>query len=302
MNELMAKIRKKAFLVWSLLPAFLFIGAFVIIITFYLVKISLTTYSNGMVINSGTLENYVKVITDPSFSKEFSDAFIRTLILVFITTPLQLLTGLVTAMLINKKFKGRGIIRSILLLPLAIPTIVTTSVLLILFSKGGHITSLLMGQYSFFPKITSTEVSFISSQPLSLGISIFGKVWRDTPISMLILLSGLQSIEEDQYEAAKTMGSSAVQSFFYITVPLLTPSIASVLILRSIEAWKEFIFPYILAPSYPILGVLIEKYYVQLNDPGTAAMIGIVLILSILATTVVLKNVLNKIVESITKA
>lgn len=302
MNELMVKIRKKAFLIWSLLPAFLFIGAFVIIITFYLVKISLTTYSNGMVINSGTLENYVKVITDPSFSKEFNDAFIRTLVLVFITTPLQLLTGLVTAMLINKKFKGRGIIRSILLLPLAIPTIVTTSVLLILFSKGGHITSLLMGQYSFFPKITSTEISFISSQPLSLGISIFGKVWRDTPISMLILLSGLQSIEEDQYEAAKTMGSSAVQSFFYITVPLLTPSVASVLILRSIEAWKEFIFPYILAPSYPILGVLIEKYYVQLNDPGTAAMIGIVLILSILATTVVLKNVLNKLVESITRA
>lgn len=295
MRRILKGIKKNAFLIYSLLPAFLYIGFFAVVIGFYLLKLSLTKYAGGDEVLSPTLYNYIKIFNDPMFNKEFSEAFKRTLIFVLVVTPLQLITGLITAMLINKSFAGRGIVRSILLLPLAIPTIVTTSVLLILFSKGGHITSLLMGRYSFFPKIVDYEISFISNPYTSMGLSIFGKVWRDTPISMLILLSGLQQINEEQYEAARTMGATAIQNFFYITIPMLMPSISSVLILRSIEAWKEFIFPYILAPSYPILGVLIEKYYVQLMDPGTAAMVGVVLIICILVTSYVLTYVLNKI-------
>jgi ABC-type sugar transport system permease subunit len=197
------------------------------------------------------------------------------------------------AILINKEFKGRGVIRSIFLLPMAIPTIVTTSILLLMFSKGGHVTSLLMGQYSFFPQLMDSELSFINSEPLAIGLAIFGKVWRDTPISMLILLSGLQSIGSDQFEAARTMGSSSIQSFGYITLPSMLPAISSVLVLRSIEAWKEFIFPYILAPSYPVLGVLIEKYYIQLQNPGVSAAIGIILVLVILISTFVLNKTLK---------
>src|SRR5690606_18869415 len=120
-----------------------------------------------------------------------------------------------------------------------------------------------------------------SNEYTAIGLSIIGKVWRDTPISMLILLAGLQSIDESQYEAAKTMGANGIKRFLYITIPLLIPAISTVLVLRSIEAWKEFIFPYILAPSYPILGTLIEKYFVQLNNPGMAAAIGLMLIVLI---------------------
>jgi ABC-type sugar transport system permease subunit len=280
-KNIIALIKKNGFLLFSLLPGFLYILAFFLVIVFFIVKISLTTYAGGIVEESPTIQNYVDLVN----SKEFKEAFSRTLWFVLITTPLQLITGLITAMIVNRSFVGRGIVRSIFLLPLAIPTIVTTSTLLLLFSKGGHVTSLLMGEYSWFPKIVDHEIAFLNNEILAMGLAIFGKVWRDTPISMLILLAGLQSIDESQYEAAKTMGANSVQRFLYITVPLLVPAISSVLVLRSIEAWKEFIFPYILAPSYPILGVLIEKYFVQMNNPGMAAAIGVILIVVIVVFT-----------------
>jgi ABC-type sugar transport system permease subunit len=283
-NNIISLVKKNGFLLLSLLPGFLYIFGFFLIIVFFILKISLTTYAGGVAEASPTIQNYLNLVN----SNEFKEAFSRTFWFVVITTPLQLITGLVTAMIVNRSFIGRGIVRSIFLLPLAIPTIVTTSTLLLLFSKGGHVTSLLMGEYSWFPKVVDHEIAFLNNEVLAMGLAILGKVWRDTPISMLILLAGLQSIDESQYEAAKTMGANSVQRFLYITIPLLVPAISSVLVLRSIEAWKEFIFPYILAPSYPILGVLIEKYFVQLNNPGVAAAIGVILIVVIVIFTLFL--------------
>ncbi len=77
-------------------------------------------------------DNFIELAS----SKEFREAFLRTFYFVIIATPLQLITGMIIAILINKEFKGRGIIRSIYLLPLAIPTIVTTAILLLMFSKA----------------------------------------------------------------------------------------------------------------------------------------------------------------------
>lgn len=281
-------LKKNAFLIWTLLPAILFLLGFFAIIIVYLLRLSLTIYDGGLASDTG-VQNFMMLFG----SAEFWEAFMRTFYFVIIATPLQLVTGMIIAMLINKEFKGRGVIRSIFLLPMAIPTIVTTSILLLMFSSGGHVTSTLMGEYWFFPKVTDTAISFINSEPLAIGLSIFGKVWRDTPISMLILLSGLQSIGSDQYEAARTMGSNHIQNFGYITFPSMLPAISSVLVLRSIEAWKEFIFPYVLAPSFPVLGVLIEKYYVDLQNPGVSAAIGVILIVVILISTFLLNRILK---------
>jgi len=127
----------------------------------------------------------------------------------------------------------------------------------------------------------------------SLGVAMFGKVWRDMPISMLIILSGLQSITKDQYEAAKTMGAGALQQFKYITLPLLIPAISTVLVLRSIEMWKEFIFPFILAGSYPLLGTLIDRAYHEWNSATEAATIGLILLFCIIIFTTFLFYILS---------
>ena len=148
---------------------------------------------------------------------------------------------------------------------------------------GGHVNDLLMGKL-FLPQFVQEPIKWSASPTLALGLSLVTKVWRDMPISMLILLAGLQSISQDQYEAAESMGSSGWQRFWYITIPMLVPAISTVLVLRSIEVWKEFIFPFIIAPTFPIMGVLMDHVYHDNRNPQLAATIGLVLVVCILLT------------------
>jgi ABC-type sugar transport system permease subunit len=195
--------------------------------------------------------------------------------------------GMALAFLVAERFRGVGIIRSIFVLPLAIPTIVTAITLFIMFDfPGGHINDILTGRHALFPfKLISAPINWRGSGVFALMVSVFGKVWRDMPISMLIILAGLQSIGRDQYEAAATMGAGAFQTFIRITLPLLIPAMSTVLILRSIELWKEFIFPFILAGSYPLLATLIERAYHEWRDPYEASAIALILLILIVLST-----------------
>jgi ABC-type sugar transport system permease subunit len=83
------------------------------------------------------------------------------------------------------------------------------------------------------------------------------------------------------------MGAKSWQEFKYLTLPLLTPAILTILILRSIENWKEFVFPFILAPAYPLLGVLIERLYHVEQNPALAASVALCLVALIGITTLV---------------
>ena len=281
-------LKKNFFNIMVLLPAVAYIGIFFLIIVINLIVFSFTNYVGGFA-QEPTLLNYTRVLASP----EFQQAYTRTLAFMLVVTPLQLITGLIVASLLNKSFRGRGIARGVMLIPLALPVLVTASVFFILFSKNGHINALLLGQYPFFPKLINAPVTFIGTANGSFILTVCAKVWRDTPASVLILLAGMQSIDGVQYEAAKTMGAKPMQTFLYITVPLLIPSISSVLVLRSIEAWKEFVFPYILAPSFPLLSVIIDRYFTQQRDPGITAVVGLILIASIVIFSQILKFLLS---------
>jgi ABC-type sugar transport system permease subunit len=286
-NSLIVNIRKNSFGILILTPALLYLLAFLIIILYQIIILSLTYVAPNLAETFPTVKNFL----DLANNKEFIGAFKRTIVFTLIGTPLELIAGMIAAGLIYREFRGRGIIRSLFIIPLAIPGIVTAIILFILFDfPFGHINDLLLGRHSFFPKIISYPIPWRSSATFSLGVAMFGKVWRDMPISMLIILSGLQSITRDQYEAAKTMGAGALQQFKYITLPLLIPAISTVLVLRSIEMWKEFIFPFILAGSYPLgsyplLGTLIERAYHEWNSATEAATIGLILLFCIVVFT-----------------
>ncbi len=290
------KLRKNAFAFTMIFPALTYLSIFFFIIVYNVIQMSLTSYEYGKPVSMG-FENYASVLTTP----DVWESLYRTFIFVVITTPLQLIVGLLMAMLINKVFAGRGFVRSLFLLPLAIPAMVTSSTLLILFSEGGHMMSLFSGGYVEGLNFLPEGFTFIGDELWSMSLVIFGKVWRDAPISMLILLAGLQTIGKDQYEAANTMGCGNIKSFFYITVPLLMPSISSVLTLRSIEAWKEFVFALNLSPNYPLLGVLIDRYYIQQFDPGRSAVVGIILIICIAIFAFLIRFVLNLIQKALVK-
>ncbi len=282
MRHLFQSIRKNLFALLILTPALLYLAGFLLIILFKVTALAMTEAGpDGAIFPSAA--NFIALAGNP----EFKDALIRTIWFTLIGTPLELVVGIAAAFLVVEEFRGRGIIRSVLVLPLAVPAIVTAIILYILFDyPGGHVNDIMTGRYSFFPfQILSSPIDWRGSGFFALMVSLFGKVWRDMPISMLIILAGLQSINRDQLEAAATLGATALQRFMRITLPLLTPAIATVLVLRSIELWKEFIFPFILAGSYPLLSTLIERAYHEWRDPREASAIALILLLLIILST-----------------
>jgi ABC-type sugar transport system permease subunit len=271
------KLRSNLFTIGFFIPAFLYLVCFFVLILVFLLKFSL----------SGDLPLMGLLSWD-----EFTDALWRTILFMGIGTPLQLVVGLLLALLIQRSFQGVGVVRSLFMIPIAIPALVTAIIIDLLFSYPfGPINDLLLGRHDFFPQLAGLPVNWSGSEFLSLGLTMLGKTWRDMPISMLILLAGLHSIEREQYEAAKTMGANGWQQFKYLTLPLLTPAILTVLILRSIENWKEFVFPFILAPSYPLLGVLIERLYHIEQNPGLAASVALALVILIALSTLVFSGI-----------
>ena len=282
MRHLFQSIRENLFALLILTPALLYLAGFLLIILFKVTTLAMTEVGpEGAIFPSAV--NFIALAGNP----EFKDALIRTIWFTLIGTPLELVIGIAAAFLVVEDFRGRGIIRSVLVLPLAVPAIVTAIILYILFDyPGGHVNDIMTGRYSFFPfQILSSPIDWRGSGFFALMVSLFGKVWRDMPISMLIILAGLQSINRDQLEAAATLGATALQRFMRITLPLLTPAIATVLVLRSIELWKEFIFPFILAGSYPLLSTLIERAYHEWRNPREASAIALILLLLIILST-----------------
>ncbi|MFO7173506.1 MAG: sugar ABC transporter permease [Bacillota bacterium] len=291
--------RRQRLYMWLMLfPAFFYLVTAFGLILFEMVTISLLYGPPGAEVYP-SLGNYAEMLASP----EFWAALRRTTVFVVIGTPLQLLVGLGLALLVHREFRLRGMVRAIFMLPIAIPSVVTAVIISLLFSVPyGHVNDLLMGRLGWFPRLVSAPVNWYASEPLALGLALLGKTWRDMPISMLILLAGLGSISEEQYEAARTMGATSWQQFKYITVPQLVPAMASVLVLRSIEAWKEFIFPYILAPSFPVLGTLIDHAYHVAKRPSYAAALALVLVVLIAVTTGVLNRILRFLETHLVKA
>lgn len=278
---------RNGFAIALLVPALIYLLFFLIIITFYLLRLSLTYQPvPGAAGVFPSVQNYVDMATSPAFQA----ALWRTIWFVAIGTPLQLFAGLALAMMVNRAFVGRGFVRSVLLLPLAIPGLVTAVIVasMLFSSPFGHVNDLLTGRHAWFPQIVGEPINWRGDEVTALGLALGAKVWRDVPISMLILLAGLQSIEADQYEAARTMGATVWHRFIYITIPLLVPAIATVLVLRSIEMWKEFLFPFIIAPSFPVIGVLIDQLYNSQKLVTYSATVAVLLIVCIGVSTFIL--------------
>jgi len=211
---------------------------------------------------------------------DFREALVTTFLFVVIGTPLQLIVGLFAALLIYNSYWGKSLLRSIFVIPFAFPGLVIATLLFILFdSQGGFANHFLQGEYWLFPKVIDHDISWRGTKFFALTVSMIGKLWRDMPISMLIILSGLNSIEPELLDAAKTMGAGFRERLTRIILPLVFPAMTTVLLLRSVEMWKEFIFPYVLAGNYPLLATLIEELYGFGSEPGEASVVALLLVL-----------------------
>lgn len=171
----------------------------------------------------------------------------NTTVFTFISVFLELILGLVLALIMNKAIKGQGLIRTTSLIPWAIPTAVAALMWSYLYDGSSGIIA------NIFEKIGLVENSLelLMSETGAMASAILADVWKTTPYMALLLLAGLQNISRSTYEAADIDGANAVQKFFRITLPLLKPSILVALLFRTLDAFRVFDLIYVLTGGGP---------------------------------------------------
>jgi trehalose transport system permease protein len=195
---------------------------------------------------------YQQDFADPEFSKAIS----YNLLLVAVTVPLELLVGLFLALILSKQFIGRGLLRAIMILPITIPEVVFLVSMKTMFAEKGVINSMLF--YLGLPYVNL----WLAYSPSNFIIIVLAEIWRTTPICMLLILAGIQSIPAQVYESASIDRANVWMQFRHITLPLLKPAIVATVLLRGIDAFKIFATPWVLSPSIPTMtGYAYNIYY-----------------------------------------
>lgn len=215
----------------------------------------------------------------------FERAIFNTVIVALLSLTLEIGIGLTIALALHVAFFGRGFVRTVLLVPLGVPTIVSGAVMLLIFRESGYMNSVLGLFASLISKIpgvhwTWQNVSWqVAGGWRTLLLIAIADMWKVLPIITLIFLAGLQSIPQDVYEAADVDGATKWQRFARVTMPLLIPYFTMALILRAIDAFRIFELALVLAGGVePVLGTYISKEYLPpVNDVFTSSAASIVL-------------------------
>jgi multiple sugar transport system permease protein len=224
-------------------PSMILIAAVAVYPIFYAIWLSLHEYSvrvPGLSRWAGSLglRNYQTALESSEFWAAFRTTFIFTGAAVF----LELILGLAMAVAMHSAFKGRGLLRTVVLVPWAVLTVVTAITWRSIFEPDlGFANTVLKALH-----LPGGHVVWLGSEPQALMVMIFADVWKTAPFMALLILAGLQVIPDDIYEAAKVDGSTAWQRFTKITLPLLKPAILVALIFRTLDSLRIFDLPFVL--------------------------------------------------------
>lgn len=185
------------------------------------------------------LNNYVEVFRDPVFLGSIG----ATLIFSVVSVTLELLVGFGIALLINKTFPGRGLVRAAILIPWAFPTVVSAQIWNLMYNTNtGIITYILQGLHVLAP-----GDSLLRTNAGIMIAMIITDVWKTAPFMALLILAGLQVIPGELYEAASVDGSTRFQQFWTITLPMLKNALLIALLFRTLDAIRIFDLAYVLA-------------------------------------------------------
>ena len=189
-----------------------------------------------------------------------------------ITVSIELVLGLIIALVVNSGFKGRGVMRAVMLVPWAIPTVVAAQMWKWMYDDVFGVVN-----DSFVRlNIIDRPVAWISEQPLAAVAAV--DIWKTTPFVALLLLAGLQVIPHELYEAADVDGASKWHQFWRITLPLLVPAILVTLIFRTLDALRVFDVFYVFFGSRvdtQTMAIYNQNTIVAFGDVGYGAAISV---------------------------
>lgn len=184
------------------------------------------------------LQNYFEILA----GEAWWTAFLQTVTFTVISVSLELILGTAMALLLNQAFRGRGLLRTVVLVPYAVLTVVSAITWRTMFEPSlGLVTTVLNGL-----GIPGGDVVWLGEPGYAMAVVVLADVWKTTPFVALLVLAGLQVIPSDVYEAAQLDGASKVKTFFNITLPLLKPALVLAAIFRTLDALRIFDLPFVL--------------------------------------------------------
>jgi multiple sugar transport system permease protein len=188
------------------------------------------------------LSNYADALTDKRFWMATYHGLVYSLTTIFF----QVVSGILFALVLNESFRGKAFVRGLVVLPYILPTIVVTLVWGWLMDGNiGLITSILH-------RFGLPAIDWMSSPGMAMATIIFVSTWTWTPFVTVCFLAALQTVPEDLYGAARVDGTTAIQRFFYITIPVVKPVLVVIVLLRGIWMFNKFDIIWLMTKGGPI--------------------------------------------------
>ena len=216
-------------------------------------------------------ENFYAVYDGETFGlladPEWWQAVWNTIYFSVISVSLETVLGIIVALVLNQEFKGRGLVRAAVLIPWAIPTIVSAKMWnWMLHDQFGILNDLFIAL-----GFIDAPIAWTANPQLAMAAVIMVDVWKTTPFMALLTLAALQMLPSDCYEAAKVDGIHPVRVFFKVTLPLIKPALMVAVIFRALDALRVFDVIYVLTPNNPntmTMSVYARQILVDFQEVG----------------------------------
>jgi trehalose/maltose transport system permease protein len=229
------------------------------------------------------------VLTDP----QWLSALRNTLVFALVSVSLETILGVAIALLLNASFPGRGLMRAALLVPWAIPTVVSAKMWSwMLNDQFGVVNDILLKA-----GLIAAPVAWLAEPSLSMASVIMVDVWKTTPFVALLALAALQMTPKDCYEAARVDGVHPVRVFFQVTLPLIRPALAVAVIFRLLDAMRMFDLVYIMTGTTDAtitLSVFARRELVDFQGVGYGSAASTLLFFVIALMTIVYMGAMRR--------
>lgn len=271
---------------WLYLTPFLL---FILVFTLYpVINVFTLSFKQNYSYLKGTysginFENYKYVLTDP----KFKNGMTNTVLYVLFVVPISTVIAIFFANLLNLKLKGNGLFQTAFFMPMVTSVTAVGLIWRLMYNQQYGILNWIIGKFG------GPKIGWVSDSKWSLlALIIFG-IWNILPFTIIILLSGLQNIDEMYYTAAKVDGAKSSKIFFRITVPLLSPTIFLVCIVNTISCFKVFseLYPLFNGKPGPYYNLYTVVYYIRYamiekRKYGFAAAAAVILFLCVMVFTI----------------
>ena len=234
------------------------------------------------------LANYKELLfNDPVFSK----AFINSITWVVSNVLVQAVFGLLLAILLNRKFRGRGLYRAVVFAPWAVSGLLVSLMWSFMFNESVGVINDLLLKFG----LIQSRMSFFSTGRMAMISLVIASTWRGLPFFIISIMASLQTVSEDVYESGRIDGAGPVKSFFYITLPMIRDSLVLTTLLRAIWTLNSADMIYAMTGGGPNYGTTTVPVYIMstflgsLNFSKTSAMSMLMCLFMVVVSLIYLK-------------